>query len=169
MSIVLWILLFLFCGLSLNRLIGHVRRRAGAKALSGEAPLREQRGCTVHLQQVRRPGERSAPGNRPQRATGDLFLTPTRLLLTSDQGILLDLRGANTPRLESIRATGPQRLVIEARPGAVGTSQQMPPGAFRLDLLVDDASAWIHALAQVFPDHVAATRGTPWAPKPPPA
>lgn len=68
------------------------------------------------------------------RSPADLVLTPTRLIIATRHGRVLELTKANPG---SVRCTGPRRLIIEGeRLRKQGTMK------VRLELIVDDAESW---------------------------
>jgi len=112
------------------------------RALPADGQLRSVRGVTLRVL-VR--GTRVLPGmstRRANRTTGDLALTASRFVVTSNRGVLLDLGPGHGRRLTSIRCTGPGKLVIEGdvpRPGATAAP-------FRIEAFLPDAVAWAEAL-----------------------
>lgn len=143
--------LVLFAGYAAVKVAGRLRRLAGVRRLPEAAVLRAARGADLTVTLFRtRPFLGMRPG-RPHPAHGDLLLTADRLLLATDRGVLADLRVAGPSRLASARCTGPGRLVLEGQvPHPSG-----PAGLYRIELVVDDAPAWVEALGP-FADAVVA-------------
>jgi hypothetical protein len=140
-ALALLVAVVMVAGVALDVARRVVRSRAIAR-IPADRRVRVARGVTVRaaVQGGARLGALE-PG-RSWRLVGDLVLGPDRLIVGTTRGVLLDLRhGAAIVR--SIRAPGPNRLVIE---GAVPRPSG-PPGPFRVEILVSDAAGWAAALA----------------------
>jgi hypothetical protein len=72
----------------------------------------------------------------------DLALSETRFLVVSSRGALIDVGVGRGRKFQSVRCTGPQRLVIEGE--LSGVTQ---PGSYRFEMVIDDAEAWAKELA----------------------
>jgi hypothetical protein len=71
----------------------------------------------------------------------DLVLASDRFLMVSSRGTLLDVGLRHGRKFQSVRCTGPQRLVIEGDLPGVSAA-----GSYRFELVLDDAEAWATAL-----------------------
>ena len=91
-------------------------------------------------------GRTTLPGmnsGRANRTRGDLVVAADRFVLASARGRLVDIR-PGTPRLSSVRSPGPGRLVLEGTSGIRGS--EGTPGAYRIELVVEDARKWVEIL-----------------------
>ncbi|MCB9677476.1 MAG: hypothetical protein H6737_20375 [Alphaproteobacteria bacterium] len=117
------------------------RRERIVRSIDPASVVRQARGVSLR---ILTQGQVTLPGMNPGRANrtrGDLVLTADRFLVGSARGVLVDV-GPGGRKLRSVRSTGPGRLVIEGgdRPDGVG-------GSWRIELVLDDAAAWVAALA----------------------
>ncbi|HHO50262.1 MAG TPA: hypothetical protein ENK18_05155 [Deltaproteobacteria bacterium] len=112
------------------------------RALSADAVQRLARGTTLRVM-VR--GTSVLPGMRPNRThrtTGDLALTADRFLITSNRGTLVDVGASHGRAFDSVRCTGPGKLVIE---GSVSRPDGRS-GLYRIEASLPDAAPWASAL-----------------------
>jgi len=117
------------------------RRERIVRAVDADSIVRSARGVSL---KVLTQGETTLPGmssSRANRTSGDLILTADRFLIGSARGVLVDIRPGRR-RLASARTTGPGRLVIEGD----SPSRSGAPGGFRIELVMEDARAWVEAL-----------------------
>ena len=135
--VALMVFAMLGMGATLKGLSWYQRWRV-VRRLDPEQITRQARGASMR---VMVQGSRLLPGmsrTRANRTRGDLILMSDRLLLTSSRGTLLDLRNNRGKKLSSARCTGPGRLILE---GTIPVPSG-PPGLYRIELQVDEASAW---------------------------
>lgn len=130
------------------------------RALPPGAVQRMARGTTLRVM-VR--GTSVLPGMRPNRThrtTGDLALTADRFLISSNRGTLIDVGPSHGRAFDSVRCTGPGKLVIE---GSVSRPDGRS-GPYRIEAFLPDAVDWANALQ----DYVDAPEGAPrYAVEPP--
>lgn len=135
--VALMVFAMLGMGATLKGLSWYQRWRV-VRHLDPERITREARGVSMR---VMVQGSRLLPGmsrTRANRTRGDLILMSDRLLLASNRGTLLDLRDNRGKKLSSARCTGPGRLILE---GTIPVPSG-PPGLYRIELQVPNASAW---------------------------
>ncbi|MCB9663172.1 MAG: hypothetical protein H6732_03595 [Alphaproteobacteria bacterium] len=141
-SIVVALLVVVSGGLALVKLTGRWRRRRGRALLRGEPPVREAHDVDGRVHLFRTPPWHGMLPGRAHPVRVDLLLAASRVVLASDQGVLAEVTTATARPLKSARCTGPRRLVVEGEVVLAGK----PPGLWRLELLLDDAEGWAHAL-----------------------
>ncbi|MEN0066584.1 MAG: hypothetical protein AAGA48_30910 [Myxococcota bacterium] len=140
----LWVGLAVLAGLiaagGALRAYGALTRRRALAGLSDGATL--LRSFTMRVMARGRHGLPGIAAGRTHRTTGDLGYDEQRLMLTSNRGVLLDLRSDGGRTLHSVRSTGPGKLVIEGE--ALGASG--PAGQFRIELAIPQAGDVAQAL-----------------------
>ncbi len=128
-------------------------RTRALSALPADQRQRVARGITLRVM-VR--GTAVLPGMRPNRThrtTGDLALASDRFLIASNRGTLIDVGDGHGRRFDSVRCTGPGKLVIE---GSVSRPDGRS-GLYRIEAFLEDASVWADALQS----YVDAPEGAP--------
>ncbi len=123
--------------------VSYLQRR---KALGVIPPDEVQHALNGVSLRVETRGRTTLPGmnsGRANRTRGDLVVGDDRFVLASARGRLVDIR-PGSPRLSSVRSPGPGRLVLEGTSGLQGA--EGPPGAYRIELVVEDATRWVEIL-----------------------
>lgn len=151
-------LLVMFGAPALVKILAQLRRRRARRRMADRALVREAQGLGGRIQLHRTPPLHGMQPGRSYPLTVDLLLASDKVIIASDRGLIADL-GKSPPRLALARSPGPQRLLIEGRIPVPGR----PDGRYRLQLVVEHASAWADAL-QPF---VRPSEAEPSAPAPP--
>lgn len=147
------LVVLLLVALAIPPLIGRWRRRRAREALEGTPMVLAAPHSTARLLfQGKRPLLGLEP-NTPHLMRADVYLTEDRLVIVSNEGVLIDLRRDGPHPLRSARCVGPGRLVLE------GTLER---GAWRLELAEAGAEQWATALAPFVRPQDAARFGS-WA------
>lgn len=119
-------------------------RRLGVARVDGLPITRHAEAVSLTANYAGRPPLASLRAGRAHRLTADLVLAGERMVVATDRGVLLDVGGGRGQKLESIRCTGPMRLVMEGRMPRASTNE---PAPFRLEWAIEDAEGWAEALA----------------------
>jgi hypothetical protein len=123
--------------------VSYLQRRRARSVIPIEQVQHTLEGVSLR---VETRGKTTLPGMNPGRANrtrGDLVVASDRFVVASARGRLVDIR-PGSPRLTSVRSPGPGRLVLEGTSGVSGGAG--PPGAFRIELVVEDARRWVEIL-----------------------
>lgn len=120
------------------------QRRIGVSRVADEDIRRHARRVSLVAAYTGRPPLAAMRANRAHRTTADLVLTDDRMIVATDLGVLLDIGPGRGQKLQSVRCTGPMRLVME---GTLPRASDNNPGPFRLEWVIDDAEGWAEALA----------------------
>lgn len=132
--------------------VSYLQRRRARSVIPIEQVKHTLNGVSLR---VETRGQTTLPGMNPGRANrtrGDLVVASDRFVVASSRGRLIDIR-PGSPRLTSVRSPGPGRLVLEGTSGLSGASGS--PGAYRIELVVEDARRWVEILSP-FADEVRA-------------
>lgn len=120
------------------------RRHRMVSGIDPEAIVRQVRGTSLRVLADGPAALPSMSTTKANRTVGDVVVTKDRLLVVCSRGTLVDLRPGRGRPLDSVRSPGPGRLVLEGSvPAASG-----PAGTFRIELVVDDARAWVEELSR---------------------
>jgi hypothetical protein len=122
---------------------GAWRRRRGVARIPHADRERSARGVRAGVQVGAGSLFPGMSATRRNVTTLDLVLGRARLIVASERGVLLDLTAGRSRPLDSVRCTGPGRLVLEGgAPRIDGTRT-----GWRMEIAIDDAEGWAAALA----------------------
>jgi hypothetical protein len=120
------------------------RRRRMTAGVDEEAITRAVRGVSLRVLVSGAAALPSMSTTKANRTVGDVVVTGDRMLVVCSRGTLVDIRPGRGRTLKSVRSPGPGRLVIEGEvPAASGD-----PGSYRIELIVEDANAWVDELSR---------------------
>jgi len=140
-SVAISFLLFLFLLSLVGRLVRWRVRVAALSKIPRESVQREAVGVHARAFVSGASAFKGISSRYLNRVKLDLVLAADRFLMVSGRGILLDVGIGHGRKFQSVRCTGPQRLVIEGDlPGVSAT------GSYRFELVIDDALEWAQAL-----------------------
>lgn len=116
-------------------------RRAALANIPRDSIQREAYGVHARAFVSGASGFRGISSRYLNRVKIDVLLTEDRFVMVSGRGVLLDIGFVKGRRFQSVRCTGPQRLVIEGDVPGVSVA-----GSYRFELVLDDAQEWARAL-----------------------
>jgi hypothetical protein len=140
-SVVISFLLVLFLVSLLGRFVQWRIRSAALASVSRDAIQREAYGVHARAFVSGASGFRGISSRYLNRVKIDVVLTADRFLMVSSRGALLDVGLTKGKKFQSVRSTGPQRLVIEGDVPGVSVA-----GSYRFELVIEDAQGWARAL-----------------------
>jgi hypothetical protein len=129
------------------------RRMSRRRAISAVTePTRVAEDVGVHILLHRTRAIQGMDPGKAHQTLGDLAISPERLVLATDRGVLLDMVHAHGHRFTGVRCTGPGRLVLEGKAPA-----KRGEGLYRFELTLEDAGPWVELLRPFVEDGGAIT------------